>query len=500
MTKETISRERLEAPPGEVFTETIQKPLYAFSCERFYYPLVTTNKAWTVMLVAAGIIAAEDGRKLLEALDDLESRGPEALGDYDPRYEYFYSHMEKRLTDWAGEEVAGNINIGRTRPEPLARIVVRAKLIEILDRTSALRATLVELAEREADTVMPQWTHYQPAQISTVGHYLLAIADAVERDAERLHHAYRTVNRCTLGCGALAGTSYPVDRQLVADLLGFDSFKENTIDCVSGAEHLTEPVAAVAGLLVTLSRFCQDLYTWHTWEFRMVEIGDEFSGSSSMMPQKKNPYPFEYVRALAGQAIGQMTSVHAILHNTNFQDIKEVEDSAVFPVIECLEDTTRAVTLLNGTVGTLRFHRERLWEDAAQGFGSCTELAARLQRQFGFSYRSAHRIVGDTVLRAYRRGLNATQVDAELVNESARAVVGRALEIDDAWVQQALDPRAFVEAHAVPGGPALAEVRRMLEKRRQRLEEERSRLASLVARLEAADRRLRERVAEVRVT
>lgn len=439
--------------------ETVLAPGYEFMLRHYFYPLVETNKAWTVMLAEAGIIGGESGALLLRAILDLEKEGPGAMGEFDPRYEYFYSHMERYLIAHAGEEVAGEINIGRTRPEPLARMVVRERLLDALENLGHLRTTLLDIAEREAETVMPQWTHQQHAQLSTVGHYLVGIVRALERDAGRLQAAYRTVNRSTLGCGALSGTSYPIDRQKVADFLGFDGFQENTIDCVSSSDFTLETSAALANMMVTLSRLCQDLYTWSTEEFGLMEIGDEYAGSSSMMPQKKNAYPFEYVRARASHAVGEMVSSFGTLHNTNFQDIKDVEEEVVPPVFRSFEETERSLKLLDGVISSVRFDREEMLRKAAGGFGSCTELAAAIHRRTDLSYRTAHRVVGNLVLRAYKQGKAATEIDAGLLNESAEEIIGRRLDLDDAAVSGALEPTSFVAAHDVPGGPAPGVVR-----------------------------------------
>jgi len=490
----SISRERLEVPPGEVYTETIEKPVYEFKREHYFYPLVETNLAWAVMLVETDLISEEAGAQLVGALRDLEADGPEALGEYNPDYEYFYSHMEQYLTEKIGEDVAGNINIGRTRPEPLARMVTRENLLAVLDEMHSLQSTLLDIAEREMETVMPQWTHYQHGQISTVGHYVLAIVDSLERDTQRLLASYDTVNRCTLGCGALAGASYPLDRQLVADLLGFKGYKMNTIDCVAGGDHHMEPAAAMANMMTTLSRFAEDLYTWHTWEFDFVEVGDEYAGSSSMMPQKKNPYPFEYVRARAAHATAKSASVNGTLHNTNFQDIKDVEEDAVYPLFESFEEVLRSLRLLDGTVESTEFNEDEMLERAAEGFASCTELAAKIHRGTDLSYRTAHRIVGDLVLRALNQGLDATEVGADLVNESAEDVVGHALDIDNEFVQDALDPEAFVESHNVPGGPAPREVRRMIQDRRANLDSDRQRVNEHRESIESARNALGSRV------
>jgi len=500
MTNDTISRERLEAPPGAVYTETILEPGYRFMLEHYFVPLVETNKAWAAMLIETGIVKEEVGARLLDAIVALEQDGPDALGTFNPRYEYFYSHMERYLIERAGEDIAGEINIGRTRPEPLTRLALRGRLLDVLDDLADLADTLLAIAEREVETVMPQWTHFQHAQLSTVGHYLVGIVNALERDAERLLCALRTTDASTLGCGALAGTSYPVDRDLVARLLGFDGIRENTIDAVSGGDHALEATAATANLMVTLSRLCQDLYIWHTEEFDFVSIADEFAGSSSMMPQKKNAYPFEYVRARAAHAIGDMTAAHATLHNTNYQDIKDVEEEIVPPAFRTLEEASRSLRLLSGTVGSMQIRRDRMLEQAGRGFGAATELASAIHRQTDLSARTAHRVVGNLVLRAFKRGLRADQIDSALVEESAQEVLGRRLGLDDATVRQALDPRAFVAAHDVPGGPAPERVRAAVRSSGQRVAEVRAKAGAIRARMEQAHHDLDELVERRRKT
>ncbi|MEX2541221.1 MAG: argininosuccinate lyase [Trueperaceae bacterium] len=475
-----VSRERLEAGPGEIYARTVLLPVFEFKRQHLYLALVRAHKAWVAMLETTGNVTSVDAAKLLATLDDLGREGHTALGEFDPNLEYFYSHMEHQLNLRLGEDVAGNINIARTRPEPLARMLIRERLLTVIGLVIALRKTLIRLAAREASTVMPGWTHFQHAQAATVGHYFLAIQDVLQRDTVRLDHAYATVNRCTLGCGALAGTSYEIDREHVARALGFDGLIENSLDCVAGADHYTETIAALTGMMINLSRFCDDLYTLHTWEFRFLEIGDDYSGSSSMMPQKKNPYPFEYVRARAGHIAGLMSSAHTILHNTNFQDIKDVEEEALYPVFEALTQTERALELLDGTLSTVRFDAERMLQVTTEGFSTATELAAVIHRTSGLSYRTSHRIVGDVVRRAVSRKLAAVEVTEVLVNEAAVKVIGRPLELITAQIKGALDPTAFVNAHVSRGGTAPVEVHRMIEERSSRITTEEKELATRV--------------------
>lgn len=487
---ERISRERLEAPPGETYTKTILAPSYEFMREHYFFPLVEVNRAWAVMLVETGMIADATGKYLLKVLDELWNAGPEAIGDFNPNHEYFYSHVEHYLTDRCGEEVAGEINIGRTRPEPLARMALRRKTLALLDELGEFRRTLLEIADREKNTVMPQWTHQQQAQLSTVGHWLVGMENALARDWKRLAAAYQTTNQCTLGCGALSGSSYEIDRDRVAALLGFDGFQENTIDCVSSSDFALETVSAIGGMMVNLSRLCQDLYFWQTEEFGFVEIADEYAGSSSMMPQKKNAYPFEYVRARAAHAVGDMAAAFGTLHNTNFQDIKDVEEEVIYPVFHSLTEASRSLRLLKGTIETLTFKREKMFDEARRGFACCTELAALIHRETGLSYRTAHRIVGRAVLEAYKRGLDATGMDAHILKKAARAIGHYGFYISEETVRKGLDAERFVEAHDLPGGPSTAQVEASLKRAARSLDEDKSFTDSCVGQIEKSGEEL----------
>ncbi|MBB3664210.1 argininosuccinate lyase [Prauserella sediminis] len=494
MPAERISRERLTEPPGEIYTTTVLEPSFRFMLDEYFDPLLETNRAWAVMLGDTGIVAPDNVRRLLGALDRMSEEGAAAFAEFNPDFEYFYSHLEHRLAELAGAAAAGEINLGRTRPEPLTRMALRPRIIRIHGELLSLVEVLLDLAAREAGTVMPQWTHMQPAQPSTFGHYLLGIAGALLRDVDRLSAAYRTTNACTLGCGALAGTSYPVDRDLVAALLGFDEVRENTIDCVASGDHGLETAAAVANIGVTLSRLCEDLYLWHTDEFGLVEIGDSFAGSSSMMPQKKNAYPFEYVRARGARAVGEMTSAFGALHNTNFGDIKDVEEEMVPPVFRGCDEMVTSLRLLGGTLGTLVVHRERCAARAASGFSTATELAAVLHRKSDLDYRSAHRVVGHLVLLATTRGLSPGEVGAALLDEAAREVLGRDAGLADSQVRDALDPSGFVAAHQVQGGPAPEPMRHALAGARQQLADRREWLDRARSGLDEASDRLTTRV------
>lgn len=474
--EESISRHRLSAAPGEIYTRTILEPSYRFMLEHYFEGLLDSNEAWIAMLTEQGIVQKAAAGEVARGLKQMREEGVGRFAEFNPRYEYFYSHLEQRLTELAGPEAAGDINIARTRPEPLTRLAVRNRILTVMDNALALISMLEDIAEREIETVMPQWTHLQPAQPSTVGHYLAGMSDALLRDVTRLEAAYATTNVSTLGCGALAGTSYPINRQRVADLLGFDGVRENSIDSVGSGDYSTEAASAVAGLCINLSRLSMDLYLWCSVEFGFAEVGDEYAGSSSMMPQKKNAYPFEYVRARAARAVSDMSSSFMVLHNTTFGDIKDVEEEMVPPVLRVLDETAVSLELLEGTMSSVQFHRERMATAAAAGFSTATELAAVIHRNTELDFRSAHRVVGTLVRIAVARGIQPDQVDAALVGEAAQSALGQPLDVTDDQVKDALDARSFVAAHTVDGGAAPSSVVKNIAHGRAAAEEVRSRL------------------------
>ena len=481
-----ISRERLEDSPGEVYTQTVLEPSFHFMVEHYFDHLVAANRAWIVMLEREGIVDPTAASQVLGALDDLSAAGRVSLKDFNPAYEYFYSHVEQFLIERVGVEVAGEINIGRTRPEPLTRMALRPRLLALMDHVLGFQRVLLDSAMRERDTVMAHWTHMQTAQITTVGHHLMGLVDALSRDLQRLRAVYQNVNQCTLGCGALAGTSYAIDRDLVARLLGFDGVRVNTNDCVAAGDHVLETTAAVANLMITVSRICEDFYIWHTEEFGYVEIADAFAGSSSMMPQKKNAYPFEYARARGAHSVGHMTAAFTTLHNTNYQDLKDVEEEIVPPAFRSLDEACQMLRLLSGTVESMRYHREVMRKRAEESFASCTELAAAIHRSTDLSMRTAHRVVGHLVLLAVKNGRTAKDITSSHVDEAARDILGRELDLPEDVVRSSLDPDGFVRAHDVVGGPSPARMDEAIRTAQKRAESDAGAVAALRAQLDEA--------------
>jgi argininosuccinate lyase len=355
-----------------------------------------------------------------------------------------------------------------------------------------LRRTLIERAAGEAETVMPGYTHLLHAQPTTLSHYLLAIQDHLARDTRRLLAAYDTTDQCTLGCGAMSGTSLPVDRERVRELLGFATLCENTIDSVSASDHVAEANAALASVMMIIGRLCQDLYIWSSQEFAMIDIPDSFASPSSLMPQKKNALVLEYVRSRTARSIGHLAAGSAVMHNVGYMDTEEVEIETCRPLFDAFELAEQSVPTIEALVAQMQANRELMRQRAAWGFSSVTALAEAVQTRANMSYRTAHRIVARAVLLAVESQRDATGIDADLLDRAAVEMIGKPLGLDATVVAEALDPRKFVDHHAVTGGPAPAEVTRMIWERRQPLEADDKSCRDRSETIARADRSLRD--------
>ena len=493
------ARDRMRASAHPIFAQQILNPIFEFNCQNFFDPLLAAHRAWLTMLVERGIVETKPAKAIFKGLEELEAAGPDAVRPFDAAVEYYYLHMERALVARVpgGESVVGDLNLGRTRPEPLARMVMREKLLHVLLEVLDVREALLARGETEAATVMPGYTHLQHAQPTTLGHYCLAVHDHLERDTLRLLDAFNVTDRCTLGCGAMSGTSLPIDRERVRELLGFGALCENTIDSVSASDHVTATAAALAGVMTILGRLCQDLYVWSSQEFAMIDVTDQFSSPSSLMPQKKNALVLEYLRSRTARAIGSLAGCFAVLHNVGYMDTEEVELESYLPLFECFTLVEQTLPTIGQVVRSMAPNRELMYSRAEQGFSSVTALAEQIQSTQQISYRSAHRVVARAVLLAVEENKTATEIDADLLNRAAQEAIGRRLTLDNASIENCLSPGTFVRNHIATGAASPAEVNRMAADRRLRLRSDRERIEAMEQAIRDGETMLAEAVAGI---
>jgi argininosuccinate lyase len=482
---------RLKRDPSPLIQQAYGVPHLAADKANFHHH-IAAHRAHTVMLVECGIVGKGDGAAILRALDTIETGGVESVPIRSELNDLF-TCTEVLLVRSLGDAVGGRLHTGRSRNDlfmGLERMVDREAINRVVEELLILRQTLLERAREYAHTVFPGYTHHsQQAQPITFGHFLLSHHDILQRDVQRLESAYTRTNLCPLGGAALAGTGFPINRERVAELLGFDGLVENTADAGGGRDCQLELASALAIVGSNLGRLAESLILYTSSEFGYVELADEFASISSIMPQKKNPVSLEIVEAFGARSAGHLSSMLAILKSCTLGMSRETGycDGELAAMVS---DVTWAIRISNGVVSALRVFPERALSALAEGQSTATELADMLVRTRGLSFRQAHNVVGKAVATVVERTGDRT-ITATLVNQIAADLLGIQLNLKEAETSEALDPRINVEVRSTRGGPAPVEVLRMVEDRFKRLEDNRAHQELRLGGLREADRRLR---------
>jgi argininosuccinate lyase len=335
-------------------------------------------------------------------------------------------------------------------------MVLRREILSILSALNAVRRTLLVIARDHIATLMPAYTHTQPAQPTTLAHYLMAAVEMFGRDERRIQAAFATVNRCPLGACAITTTGFPIDRDFTAELLGFEGLQLNSYGAIAATDYITETAGAVATTMVNLGKVTQDLLLWCTAEFGLLRLSDAWVQSSSIMPQKRNPVPLEHTRVLASKALGQAQGVVLVTHNTPFGDINDSEDDLQPLVFSMATDAARALRLFAGLLAGCEFNTKRMAERANSDFLTVTELADTLVRSEKISFREAHHLVSEAV-----RNLQGAYSVSGMVEQIIALAHG--LQTSRELLIQALDPAHFVAIRSIPGGPAPEAIRPVID-------------------------------------
>ena len=413
------------------------------------------------MLQSVGLLTAADLQAIRDGMATIRDEIGRGVFAWSIDLEDVHLNIEKRLTDLVGD-AGKRLHTARSRNDQVAtdiRLWLRAAIDDARTLLAALQGALVDLAETHADTIMPGFTHLQVAQPVTFGHHLMAYVEMFSRDAERLADCRRRVNRLPLGAAALAGTSYPIDRERVARTLGFDGVCGNSLDAVSDRDFAIEFCAAASIAMVHVSRFSEELVIWMSPRVGFIDLADRFCTGSSIMPQKKNPDVPELARGKTGRVVGDLTSLLVLMkgqplaYNKDNQEDKE----PLFDVADTLTDTLRIFVDL---VGGIQVKAARMRQAAAEGFSTATDLADYLVKK-GLAFRDAHEAVAHAVRRASEAGKDLSELSLEQLRAFS-ALVG-----DDVYA--VLTPEGSVAARDHIGGTAPAQVRAAVARARARL-------------------------------
>ncbi len=429
--------------------------------QRMYKEDITGSIAHAAMLGRQGVIPAEDSellqKTLKELLDDIESGKVE----FDEKAEDIHMNIETMLIERIGD-VGKRLHTGRSRNDQVAldiRMYNKEQIIDIKKLLLELIKALNGIAEANINTIMPGYTHLQRAQPVTLAHHVLAYCEMFKRDIDRLDDTYRRTNVMPLGSGALAGTTYPLDRQYVCDALGFDSISLDSMDGVSDRDFCVELLSNLSMVMMHLSRFCEEIILWSSHEFKFVELDDAYSTGSSIMPQKKNPDMAELIRGKTGRVYGHLMGSLTMMkglplaYNKDMQEDKESVFDAVDTVKMCLP-------VFTSMIKTAVFNKDNMYNAAKGGFTNATDAADWLVKN-GVPFRDAHAILGQLVL--YCINNNTSLEDLSLDEFKAISPVF------DESVYDAISVEKCVQARNIPGGPSPEYIKTLIEKNKEYL-------------------------------
>jgi argininosuccinate lyase len=451
--------------------------------------VLAINKAHIVMLMEQKIIQWEDGAKILKALAKISSK------ELDPNSEDVHMAVEEAVLVETPPEVGGNLHIAKSRNDQVTtaiRMHLRNELLNIMQQVNSMQENLITSAGNHTKTIILAYTHLQPAQPVTFAHYLISHIDGLGRDLQRLQSVYERVNLCPLGAGALATTSFPINRRRTASLLGFDSILENSIDAVGSRDFILETQAALTLLAVNLSRLAEDLIIWSSPEFGTIELPDEFTSTSSIMPQKKNPEILEVIRARSSNVIGDFVASAAALkslpstYNLDFQEITSKLWASIDNVSASIGIFSQLIP--NITVST------NIERKAAAGFVSATELANILVRKYKVAFRTSHKIVGALVKSLINSKQTLLDATPKLVQKTAQEAAGIKLIVKKEDILECTNLHKLIETYKVQGGPSPIEVERAIKKRNQTLTKTKTIVAKLQTNVANAEKTLNSNV------
>jgi argininosuccinate lyase len=426
---------------------------------RLYRQDIKGSIAHSGALLKCGIMTEEEYKKIKEGLEGILKDVESGAIQLDTAYEDIHMNIEKLLTDRIGE-AGKKLHTARSRNDQVAvdfKMYLKEQIKGLETMVAGLLKTLADVSEQNLYTIMPGYTHLQHAQPITLAHHLMAYFEMFKRDIGRLEDCCKRMDESPLGSCALAGTTYPLDRELTANALGFERITANSLDGVSDRDYAIEFLSASAVIMMHLSRFCEEIILWSSSEFGFVEIDDAYSTGSSIMPQKKNPDAAELIRGKTGRVYGNLMGLLTVMkglplaYNKDMQEDKE----SVFDTIDTLKG---CLSVFVPMLATLKFNKDRMYKAAESGFLNATDVADYLTKK-GVPFRSAHHIVGELVQNCIQRGLSLEQLTPADFKK-----VSPVFEED---ILETIKPENCVKARSTPGGPAPEQVKKHIEKSRE---------------------------------
>ncbi len=433
---------------------------------RMFEEDIDGTMAHDIMLQEQGIMEEEDLRKILGALQEIKAEWRKGEIEIGAEYEDIHEYIETRVIEKIGIEAGGAMHTARSRNDQVMvdmKMVSKKELIAIAENVLKLVKTLCELADKHVETAMVYYTHGQPAMIGTFGHYLLAYVDQYLRDYQRIKQCYERVNYNPLGATAIGGTNFRISRLRTSELLGFDYIQENSVDAVSSRDWAMECASVLSILMANMSRMAADFVMWAGAEFQYITVADEYSSSSSIMPQKKNPSTVELIRGKTAEVYGvlqEMMTMVKGLPTGYYQDLQQTK----LALWRAFDTARTSVEVLNGAISTLTVNNDKMLAQTKGSFIFAVQLAETLAED-ALSFREAYKVTAGVVKNLIDEGRTLEDLKPEDVKKVAKELFGKDIKVSSSIAEKVSDPKKALNNLRSPGSPHPAEISMAVENR-----------------------------------
>lgn len=440
--------------PDPVYQDTVLAPLFEGVKEHFASCMDQINRAHLVMLHETGILGTEDAAKIALALKDISEKTDVTSLTYTGEHEDYFFLVESELRARLGD-LGGALHTARSRNDmdhTVFKMALRARVSSLLGLVHDLTAKLIDKAEAEKETLIVAYTHGQPAQPTTFGHYLSAAIEVLLRDAERLDAAANALGKCPMGAAAITTSGFPIDRDRMAELLGFERPLLNSYGCIASVDYMTGLYSAMKLLFLHLGRVIQDLQFWSAFEVGQLYVPNSLVQISSIMPQKRNPVPIEHLRHLASMTVGRCDAIVNTMHNTPFTDMNDSEGEVQQSGYAAFESGARVLLLLSALIPACSINSAKVRRNTDAACVTITELADTLVRDENLTFRQAHEIAAKTASAVISSGKPLGAGFSEF-SESFQSEIARPSRLSEETYQKVTSPEHFVAVRNRPGGP-----------------------------------------------
>tara|TARA_R110002167_G_scaffold138515_1_gene325720 strand:- start:4830 stop:6326 length:1497 start_codon:yes stop_codon:yes gene_type:complete len=468
--------------PSPIYKDVVLEPLFEGSKKFFKEGHLAIDQAHCVMLVEQKIISTDEGSKILNALEEIQQEVNFDEIKYTGEFEDYFFFIEHCLKEKLGADLAGRLHTGRSRNDidhTLFKLNIKKRLLQLNNDLEQLINGVLSVCEQNYDTVVVAYTHGQPAQPTTFAHYLSALVEVLLRDKQRLLNAMDTVNLSPMGAAAITTSGFDLDRNRVAELLGFEKPLYNSYGCISSCDYITSVYSAMKLVFIHIGRFVQDMAQWSSFETGHLYVPNAFVQISSIMPQKRNPVPIEHMRLIASKGMGLCDTLVNAMHNTPFTDMNDSESESQQVGFLAFDNSHRLLSLLTAFVTSVQINETKVHQHLDQSCATITELADTLVRKENLSFRQAHHVVAELATYVVEHELSLQTVSVDIFTQIFEKHIGRSSQLTEDDLRFYVSAKNFIAVRDGLGGPAPSEMRKAVSQYKAQLQSSNAQWSSI---------------------